>query len=50
MRNKLHLADGALHYKIVRKSVHLMLKTRLHRDILIEPKEDTSYLDTDLDL
>jgi len=49
MRNKLHLEDGALHYKIVRRSVNLMLKTRLPRDILLEPKEDTSDLDTDID-
>ena len=47
---KLHKADGALHYKIGRRSVNLRLKPRLSQDFLLEPKENTSDSETDLDL
>jgi len=47
---KLHKTDGALYYKIGRRSVDLRLKPRLPQDISFEPKEDTSDPETDLDL
>jgi len=45
---KLHEADGALHYDIGRGSANLRLKPRLPQDILLEPEDDTSNLDNDL--
>ncbi|KAF0770455.1 ribosome biogenesis protein TSR3 isoform X1 [Aphis craccivora] len=38
---KLNKADGALHYKIGRRSTNLRLKPRLPQNILLDSKENT---------
>ncbi|VVC38838.1 Hypothetical protein CINCED_3A000701 [Cinara cedri] len=46
---KLHKVDGARHYIIGKRSTNLRLKPRLPQDILLDPNEDTSTSDSDLD-
>uniref|UniRef100_A0A2S2NDS0 Uncharacterized protein n=1 Tax=Schizaphis graminum TaxID=13262 RepID=A0A2S2NDS0_SCHGA len=46
---KHHKLDGACHYNIGKRSTNLRLKPQLPQDILLDPNEDTSTSNFNLD-